>query len=108
MMEPSYSVQRSALFCAPGLVKFVAAVARLFCLALPGSILNVFVQNKGDLCMVASKMQNVIRLLKAVRVTLTQTISEQLHVRAPAHRPASDADGDHVVVVLHLQIHRVP
>ena len=34
-------VQRSPLFCAPGLVKFVPAVARLFCLALPGSFLNV-------------------------------------------------------------------
>ena len=28
-------VQRSPLFCAPGLVKFVPAVARLSCLALP-------------------------------------------------------------------------
>ena len=35
------TVQRSPLFCAPGLVKFVPAVARLFCLALPGSFLNV-------------------------------------------------------------------
>ena len=44
------TIQRSPLFCAPGLVKFVAAVARLFRLALPGSFLNVFGQNKGDLC----------------------------------------------------------
>ena len=44
-------VQRSPLFCAPGLVKFVPAVARLFCLALPGSFLTMFAQNKGDLCM---------------------------------------------------------
>ena len=29
------------LFCATGLVKFVPAVARLFCPALPGSFLNV-------------------------------------------------------------------
>ena len=43
-------LQRSPLFCAPGLVKFVPAVARLFCLALPGSFLTVFAQNKGDLC----------------------------------------------------------
>ena len=43
-------IQRSPLFCAPGLVKFVAAVARLFRLALPGSFLNVLAQNKGDLC----------------------------------------------------------
>ena len=34
-------VQGSTLLCAPGLVKFVPAVARLFCLALPGSFLNV-------------------------------------------------------------------
>ena len=34
-------IQRSPLFYAPGLVKFVPAVARLFCLALPGSFLNV-------------------------------------------------------------------
>ena len=43
-------VQRSPLFCAPGLVKFVPAVARLFCLALPGSFLTMFAQNKGDPC----------------------------------------------------------
>ena len=43
------SVQRSPLFCAPGLVKFVPAVARLFCLALPGSFVTIFAQNKGDL-----------------------------------------------------------
>ena len=53
-------------------------------------------------------MQDVIRLLKAERVTLTPTISLQLLVRAFAHGPASDADGDHVLVVLHLQVHRVP
>ena len=40
----------SGVFCAPGLVKFVPAVARLFCLALPGSFLTMFAQNKGDLC----------------------------------------------------------
>ena len=44
------TVQRSPLFCAPGLVKFIPAVARLFCLALPGSFLTMFAQNKGDLC----------------------------------------------------------
>ena len=43
-------LQRSPLFCAPSLVKFVPAVARLFCLALPGSFLTMFAQNKGDLC----------------------------------------------------------
>ena len=42
-------VQRSPLFCAPDLVKFVPAVARLFCPALPGSLF-MFAQNKGDLC----------------------------------------------------------
>ena len=30
------SIQKFTLLCAPGLVKFVPAVARLFCLALPG------------------------------------------------------------------------
>ena len=42
--NPPYylSVQRSPLSCAPGLVKYVPAVARLFCLALSGSCLNVF------------------------------------------------------------------
>ena len=35
-------LQRSPLFCAPGLVKFVPAVARLFCLALPVSFLTMF------------------------------------------------------------------
>ena len=44
------SLQRSPLFCAPSLVKFVPAVARLFCLALPGSFLTMFAHNKGDLC----------------------------------------------------------
>ena len=43
-------IQRSPLLCAPGLVKFVPAVNRLFCLALPGSFLTMFVQNKVDLC----------------------------------------------------------
>ena len=43
-------VQRSPLLCAPGLVKFTPAVAYLLCLALPGSFLNMFAQNKGDLC----------------------------------------------------------
>ena len=49
-MKVAWNLQRSPLFCAPGLVKFVTAVATLFCLALPGSFLNVFAQNKGDLC----------------------------------------------------------
>ena len=31
------NVQRSPLFCAPGLVKFVPAVAYHFCLALPAA-----------------------------------------------------------------------
>ena len=31
-------------------VKFFPAVARLFCLALLGSLLNIFAQNKVDLC----------------------------------------------------------
>ena len=43
-------VQRTPLLCAPGLVKFVPAVARLFHLALPVSFLTMFAQNKGDLC----------------------------------------------------------
>ena len=43
-------MQRSPLLCAPGLVKFAPAVARLVCLALPGSFLDMFAQNKGDLC----------------------------------------------------------
>ena len=43
-------VQRSPLLCAPGLVKFVLAVARPFCSALPGSFLTVLGHNKGDLC----------------------------------------------------------
>ena len=41
---------QGSLFCALGLVKFVPAVARLLCLALPGSFLTMFAQNKGDLC----------------------------------------------------------
>ena len=48
-------VQRSPLLCAPGLVKFVPAVARLSCLALPGSFLTMFAQNKGNLCRIISK-----------------------------------------------------
>ena len=35
-------IQRSPLLCTPGLVKFVPAVARLFCLALPWSFLTMF------------------------------------------------------------------
>ena len=31
-------------------MKFVPAVARLFCLALPGPFLTMFAQNKKDLC----------------------------------------------------------
>ena len=50
-------MQRSPLFCAQGLVKFVPAVARMFCLALPGSFLNVFTQNKGDLCSFGASFQ---------------------------------------------------
>ena len=42
--------QRLSLSCAQGLVKFAPAVARLFCLVLPGSFLTMFAQNKGDLC----------------------------------------------------------
>ena len=34
-------IQRSTLSCTPGLVKFVPAVARLFCLVLPGSFFNM-------------------------------------------------------------------
>ena len=45
-----YHIQRSPLLCAPGLVKFVPAVARLYCLAMPGSFLDMFAQNKVDLC----------------------------------------------------------
>ena len=45
-----FELQRSPLLCAPGLVKFVPAAARLFCLALPGSFLNILAQNKVDLC----------------------------------------------------------
>ena len=47
-------VQRSPLLCAPGLVKFVPPVPRLFCLALPGSFSTMFAQNKGDLCIVTT------------------------------------------------------
>ena len=36
-------------------MKFVPAVARLFCLALPESFLTMFEQNKGDLCTSARK-----------------------------------------------------
>ena len=43
-------VQRSTLLCAAGLVKFVPAVAELFCPALPGSFFTMFAQNKVDLC----------------------------------------------------------
>ena len=40
--QPSLDiVQGSTLLCVPGLVKFVPAVARLFFLALPGSLLCV-------------------------------------------------------------------
>ena len=35
-------------------MKFVPAVARLFCLALPGSFLTMLAQNKGDLCILPS------------------------------------------------------
>ena len=48
--DGSMEVQRSPSFCAPGLVKFVPAVARLSCLALPESFLTMFAQNIGDLC----------------------------------------------------------
>ena len=43
-------VQRSTLISAPGLVKFVPAVARLFWPALHGSFLTMLAQNKVDLC----------------------------------------------------------
>ena len=36
------TVQRFTLLCAPGLVKFVLAVAYLLCLALLGSFLTMF------------------------------------------------------------------
>ena len=44
-------LQRATSLCAPGLVKFVPAAARLFFLALPGSFLTMFEQNKVDFCM---------------------------------------------------------
>ena len=54
ILEVSYEwnqLHRYPLFCAPGLVRFVPAVARLlFCPALPGSFLTMFAQNKEDLC----------------------------------------------------------
>ena len=43
-------ILRYPSLCAPSLVKFVPAIARLFCLALPWSFLTMFAQNKGDLC----------------------------------------------------------
>ena len=53
-------LQRSPLLCAPGLVKFVPAVARLFCPALLGCFLTVcFAQNKGDLCTVLRLRQKL-------------------------------------------------
>ena len=59
-LEPDvvFILQSSPLLCAPGLVKFVPAVARLFCLALPGSFLDMFAQNKGDLCRPPYKSPN--------------------------------------------------
>ena len=47
-------VQISTFICTPGLVKFVPAVARLFCLALSGSFLTMFAQNKVDFCILQS------------------------------------------------------
>ena len=35
-------------------MKFVPAVASLFCLAQPGSFSTMFAQNKGDLCIVTT------------------------------------------------------
>ena len=49
-----WNLQRSPLLYAPGLVKFLPAVARLLCLALPGSFLTMFAQNKVDLCTICS------------------------------------------------------
>ena len=45
-----FHFQWLTLFCAPGSVKFLPAVARLFCLAVPGSFLMYFAQNKVQLC----------------------------------------------------------
>ena len=91
----SLHVQRSPLFCAPGLVKFVPAVARLFCLALPGSFLTMFVQNKGDPCRPTkplryalfhpefntNKMRSLIALTLVVSVSFAATINEDCKPR---------------------------
>ena len=44
-------------------MKFVPAVARLLCLALPGFFLTMFAQNKGALC---TEISNPRRIFKQV------------------------------------------
>ena len=72
LTKPTYctvplSVQRLTLLCAPGFVKFSPAVARLFCLALPGSFLNMFAQNKVDLCRLFSWFDKFVNMYSQER-----------------------------------------
>ena len=77
-------LQRSPLLCAPGLVKFVPAVARLFCLALPESFLTMFAQNKGDLCMyrefsvLLSKSQLILLLLNNLQNDIANNVARPI------------------------------
>ena len=64
--ERARALQRSPLFCAPGLVKFVPTVARLFCLAVPGSFLTMFAQNKGDLCSMSFSPYRILFLARSI------------------------------------------
>ena len=54
-------VQRSPLFCAPSLVKLAPAVARLFCLALPGSFLTMFCAELRRLFWTSTKGYRVLK-----------------------------------------------
>ena len=69
-------LQRSPLLCTPGLVKFVLAIARLFCMALPGSFLTMLAQNKGDLC--TKSYELCISLYRTKKVHTTNSLIFQV------------------------------
>ena len=57
----------------PGLVKVIPAVARLLCLTLTGSSLNVFAQNEVELCILLYNEQACTACSGVMRLRLILT-----------------------------------
>ena len=68
------ALQRSPLFSAPGLVKFVPAEARLFCLALPGSFLTMLARRRRPLSMPSKDLFKLLVLSSENREALAKCL----------------------------------